>query len=415
MATQLFFLDDGGLQVEGVRGKAATPLVGASQAAWQPMRLATTRGDGVVSSSATSTVAGTTAGIEIQRGIRAEWISPPVDADVTISGAVTGNLWASESNMSANVAINFVIDVIRSVDNSIVNIVTSARTTELGTSAAAANFTATPGSGVLVNKGDRIRCRVFGDDAGTMASGFTFTFRFDGATGGADGDSYISFTETFGFMADPSGTQLFLTDTASDVSTASVDREAWTSRGSGVLDDILACAAGTTELQLTDTNGGTVVDWFTKQLQAFTLAGKIECNLRAKVSANNNSTLRVEIARVDSDGTNPTVWATVCAEHQNVTGRLTTTETAWKVWPAADDMAFTDGQRIRIRVINNYDQGASARTGGETMTFYYNGTSGGASGDSWVTLPVTVAEFTGGGGDPEMVEFPIEGGGYYPG
>src|SRR5262249_8987576 len=128
-------------------------------------------------SSTTSTVTGPTSGVELvgAGSIPLEWISTPVSADVTISGAITGNIWASENNMSANVAINFVVDVIRATDNSIVNIVTSARTVEVAvTTRAVNNFTATPGAGVTVNRGDRLRVRIFGDDAGTMGSGFTF-------------------------------------------------------------------------------------------------------------------------------------------------------------------------------------------------------------------------------------------------
>ena len=75
---------------------------------------------------------------------------------------------------------------------------------------------------------------------------------------------------------------MYLTDTASAVSTASVDREAWTSRGAGVQTDVRNTAAGwTAPLQLTDTAGGTVVDWFTRPLTAFTLTGMAVANLRA--------------------------------------------------------------------------------------------------------------------------------------
>ena len=107
---------------------------------------------------------------------------------------------------------------------------------------------------------------------------------------------------------------LYLTDTASDVATASVDREAWTSRGAGVQTDVTNTAAGwTAPIQVTDTAGGTVVDWFTKQLTAFTLTGMAVVNIRALESnASAGASLRCEIARVESDGTSPTVWASWC-------------------------------------------------------------------------------------------------------
>ena len=46
---------------------------------------------------------------------------------------------------------------------------------------------------------------MFADDAGTMASGFTFSARFNGTTAAADGDTYVTFTETFSFESAPSG------------------------------------------------------------------------------------------------------------------------------------------------------------------------------------------------------------------
>ena len=107
-------------------------------------------------------------------------------------------------------------------------------------------------------------------------------------------------------------TTLYLTDTASAVSTASVDREAWTSRGAGVQTDVTNTTAGwTAPIQMTDTAGGTVVDWFTKPLQAVTLGGLAVANLRALESnALANASPRCQVARVDNDGTNATVWAT---------------------------------------------------------------------------------------------------------
>ena len=65
--------------------------------------------------------------------------------------------------------------------NTLLEIVRSTRVTELATSRAANNFTTgmTSGgyTGQTLNRGDRLRIRVFGDDAGTMAAGFTFNAR----------------------------------------------------------------------------------------------------------------------------------------------------------------------------------------------------------------------------------------------
>ena len=160
---------------------------------------------------------------------------------MTISGTITGNIWAAENNMSANVAINVIVDMIRANatatrnSNTMVQIAKSTFGTEMAvTTRAANNFTVTPTS-TRVNRGDRLRVRVFGDDAGTMATGFTFNASYNGTSAAADGDSYVTFTENFTFESAPAGSVLYLTDTASDVSTATIDREAWTSRGGGVV------------------------------------------------------------------------------------------------------------------------------------------------------------------------------------
>lgn len=403
MATQLFFLD---VDADTHRGTNSAPLAGGTTG-WTCQALGTARGSGVITPTGTATVTGPTAGLEMDSrwagaGWKNEWLSPPVSADVTISGTITANIWGRELNMTDNVAINVAIDIVRATDNSIVNIVNSTRTTEMAQSAttnSVNNFTTGMTSGAYagqtVNRGDRLRIRIFGDDAGTMASGGTFRIGYNGTTAAADGDSYVSFAETFAFESAPGGTTLYLTDTASDVSTSSVDREAWTSRGSGVLDDVTNTAAGwTAPIQTTDTAAGTVVDWFTKQLQAFTLGGMAEVNIRAKNSAAGATSLKVEIARVDSDGTNPSIWGIWCTDVKDGphNGQVGTSEAAYSHWVSGDDLAISDGQRLRIRVYVD-DASTNALTNGQTVTTYYNGTSGGASGDSYVILPQSVSEF----------------------
>jgi hypothetical protein len=304
--------------------------------------------------------------------------------------------------MSANVAINVVIDIVRSdSSNTIVQIVKSTRVTEEASGTiVAANFTTGMTSGSYtaqtLNRGDRIRIRVFGDDAGAMVTGFTFTVSF--GLGGTS-LSYVTFTEDITFESAPAGTVVYLTDTASDVATASVDREAWTSRGSGVVDDVTNTAAGwTSPIQVTDTAGGSVVDWFTKQLQAVTLTGLAQANIRALESAATaNASIRCEIARVESDASSPTVWASWCMSANNARiGELNTSETAETINISGDDLVITDGQRLRIRLYID-DMPTTALAASQTVTTYYNATSGGASGDSYITFPVTLAEFTAGG------------------
>jgi hypothetical protein len=396
VATTLFLLSAVATNYSG-----AEDLGAQGNGAHTTFALGTARGAGLTNAT-TNTLTGPTTGIEVQvSASRAVWISEPVSADVTISGTITANIWASENNMSANVAINVYLYILRA-DGSKQLIVQSTRTTELAvTTNAVNNFTTGMTSGAYtgqtLNRGDRLCVIVFGDDAGVMATGFTFQLGYNGATGAADGDTFITLTEnlTFETLTTPAGSQVFLTDTASDVVTASVDREAWTSRGGGVVNDVTNTAAGwvTPGVHMTDTAGGTVVDWFTKPLAAFTLGGVARANTRALESSTAaNCGLRVEIARVDGDGTNPTVWASAClSPAASSSGELSTTEVAREAWVTGDDLAVSEGQRLRIRVYLE-DITISPLVTGHTATFFYNGTSAAASGDSYVTFPQTLTE-----------------------
>ncbi len=393
MATQLFLRAD---SYETHLGDNPTNLAG-SAVGWAGRVLLAARGSGVSVFTA-STVTGPTNGIEVASGgDPGSFLTPPLAADVTISGAVTGNIWASESNMSANVAINFVVDKVASVDGAITQIVKSANTAEVAvTTRAANNFTATPGAGVACKRGDRLRVRVFGDDAGTMATGFTFNMGFSGATAGADGDTYVSFTETFSFEANPTGTVVYLTDTASDANPGSaVEKEAWTSRGSGSTNSITNTAAGwTAPIQVTNTAGGTVIEWYTKKLAAFTLGGICKFNIRALESSSSaDASLKAEVAVTASDGSSPTVLGVACiAPALTGGGELATSDTAYTANVAVADTAITDQQRLRLRVFVD-DLSYTPLVTGHTVTVTYSGTSAAAAGDTYVTLPQSISEY----------------------
>jgi hypothetical protein len=397
MATQLFLRSTAAGEFASTHRGDNTAKLNGVASGWQPIALVTTRGAGTTNPQA-GTVAGPTSGLEIASTAALEWITDPLDADVTISGAVTGNIWASENNMGANVAINFVVDVIDSATGTITEIVKSARTTEVAvTTRAVNNFTATPASGVACKRGDRLRVRIFGDDAGTMASGFTFNIGVGGATGGADGDTYVSFTETFSFEAAPSGSVLYLTDTASDVNPGgSVEKEAWTSRGSGSTNAITNTAAGwTSPIQVTNTAGGTVIEWYTKALAAFTLEGLCRFNIRALESnAAANASLAAEVAVTASDGSSPTVLGisrTMGASGFGF-GELATTDSVETIDVGVDTTSITEQQRLRFRIYVD-DVSFAPLVTGHTVTVTYNGTSAAAAGDTYVTLPQSISEF----------------------
>lgn len=400
MATQLFFiLTDSTIH----RGSNDSPDLDYTNRpagrGWQTAKMSTSRGSGNSTADA-ATVTGPTTGIPMDTVTSMEWMSDPIDQDVTISGTVTINLWAHEGNMNANVAINVAIYRVNCQTLAKTLILKTARTTEVAvTTSAVNNFTATPTSTAL-NKGDRLLFVVFGDDStSNMGSGFSFNFNYNGTTGGATGDSYVSFTETFGFItATPSGTTLYMTDTDSDVSVGTVEKEMWTSRGGGVVGPLAhdTSTAGWLGSPLQFLSGGTAIEWYSRRLTAFTLSGLVTINLRGGRlfggSGTGEGNFRVQIARVDADGTNAQVWAEACFP---ISSPISTGEFAIN-GPviAGDDLAFTDGQRLRVRFyggdgnIMPYDN-----SGGSTMRMWYAGTSGGASGDTFITLTQSVSEF----------------------
>jgi hypothetical protein len=371
-------------------GTNLTKLDG-SAVGWSPAVLRTTRGTVAVTGGTTATVAGPTSGVE-WGSTPLQWVTAPLDQDITISGTITFNLWMGESATAANCGAQCVIERISSTGAVLSTIANSEKGTELPkTSAIAAqNWTAVATSTNML-KGDRIRVRVAANDAGgTMASGNTFTFDYNGPTGGADGDSFVTFNETFGFLTtDPTTTTIYPTDTASAVATAAVDWEAWTSRGAGVQTDVTNTAAGwTAPIQVTDTAGGTVVDWWTKPLQTFTLSAPVFVNARGLESnASANASWRCEIAITAGDGSSPTVWAatTTAAE-------ILTTEQLQQFYLAGADTAVTDGQRLRIRFYID-DSVSTAMGTGFTVTLFYAGTSGGASGDTYLIFNDALAEY----------------------
>lgn len=401
MTTQLFFRYGASVTPPQIHRGTNSNKLNGSASGWEPMSLSTSRGAGAQSLNNAVTEAGPTSGVEAVAGtsLPVEFISLPLDADFTISGTITVNLWARELNMSANAAINVAIDRLGPTGSVVSNILTTTRSTEVNLSSYAVNnFTGTPTS-TTMKKGDRLRIRVFFDDAGTMAAGFEADFECDGASAGVDGDSYVTFTETFGFqITDPSGSKLYLTNTAGPDLGATIEKEMWTAVGGGSANIVVNTTAGwTAPIQWTNAAGGTAVEWYSRPLNAFTLDGLVMVNIWPKVSAVPACGLRVELAVVNGDGTGAVVWGAASIYDSSsptassTTFQLATTEIAFSHWLAGPATAVTAGQRLRFRVYID-DDGQSAMTNGETATLYYAGTSGGSSGDSFIVLPQTVTE-----------------------
>jgi hypothetical protein len=332
-------------------------------------------------------------------------VSRPIAASVTIAGIITFNVWAYEDDMAANATVSVIVERLDETGTIISTVADKTFGTELGTSNAAKNWTASAAevTDTTFDIGDRIRVRVYFDDATslTMGSGHTCVLRYAGTSAAFDGDSYVTFTETLTFQeTDPTGSQLFLTDTASAIADQGAgvnEKEMWTTRGGGVTTGIRDTAAGfTAPLQWTTSAGGNTIEWYTKPLQAFTLSGLVKCNLRALESAiAANAGMNAELAVVNGDGSGAAVFASGgiiagATTFATGSGELAAAETAETVYLAGQSISVTAGQRLRLRVL--LDDSAEALVTANTATLYYAGTSGGASGDSYITLAQTVSE-----------------------
>lgn len=404
MSTQLFLLGDGtDITNPWVWGRTIQLQNAAgSNVGMAGRRLGTSRGGGAQGITL-NTVAGPTSGVDVGSVSSAphRYITPPVDQDVTISGSITFNIWGSESSMNANVAINVAITKITRTGGAVDAVHTTSRVTELGTSNAANNWSETPSSFSL-QKGDRLCIRMWGDDSSgaNMASGFTFTVRHNGTTAAADGDSYIQFTETFGFLTtDPTTQQMWMNDIASDVSQGNNEKEVWTTpHGNSATTSVTNTAAGPTAgIQCTDTAGGTTLDWYTRPLQANTLTGPVLVQIRASESATaTRASIKAAIYIVNQDGSGLTAWGAWAA------GIAGTTEATYTFYVAGGDQSISDGQRIMIRLsVDDNFSDSSALVTGRTITVNYSGT-GTPTAECTVWFNQTFAEFT----PPPAIDYP---------
>jgi len=233
MATQLFLRDEPMTDYQHAREDGW--LVTASTRIIN--KLATTRGDAGVTSHTKNTEQLFGQLDEILDGSNRvmSWMSDPVSADVTISGTITFNAWALESSMSANYGLGCRVWRVPADASALIQIVNSLRGIELGTAAAVQNWTAAPTSTAL-QKGDRLMVAYGYDDIGTSSAGFTVQFHYDGPTAAADGDTYITFNETFSFMTTtPAGSKFYFRDLDETTATGDADfnsKQLTTGRGS---------------------------------------------------------------------------------------------------------------------------------------------------------------------------------------
>jgi hypothetical protein len=338
-----------------------------------------------------------------------KWMSYPLAAAATISGPVTINIWAAESNAAANAGL--VAKLFRVSDRTALktSFLESARGVELGTSPSAQNWSASPTS-IAFEAGDRILLCLGADDAGgNMNGSYVVDVYLDGPTDGSNGDSWIRFSEDLLFAeADdpPAGTVLHLRDIASDVSiTGRACREMWTAAGSSTVVASSDHPNGPVALQAAQWSpSGTPIEWYSRRLQPVTLSGTVRFHLHLN-TVSGYSAYVAELAVVDGDGANPNVWA--LAE----SGQLISTSTVHDEWLlSGPPYGIAGGRRLRLRLYHDdlYTASETAPLTAGTTRLRYNGLHSDLA-DATLTLAVDLSEWTGPPGpvtDPYLIAAP---------
>lgn len=373
-----------------------TSLLDGSRYGWYPYRLSGERqGVSPVQNEESFAIAGPVNGVEMTStsGI-IEWLSPPLARDVTISGTITINFWTGTSNSAGNQAWNVYIDRVGPDGIVISRIAQSARTTHVTWNPGELeNFTLSPTS-TDMKRGDRIRVVPYTDDAatGNMVDGFSAYISHGVEVPGAIGDSWVRFTELIVFEepVTPAGTTLYLIQTAGPDTGSADERLMKTTRGSGVQSTVTNTQAGllTTPAQLTASAGGSVIEWYSDRLEAFTLSGDVTVNLWMSESASGaNVSPNVEIAVCDTDGSNAVVFG---AAGRFAEVPTSSTAITWII--AGKTINVAQMQRIRVRV--RMADPVYAMASGFTVSLYFASTSGAVSGDSFIRLSESASVYS---------------------
>jgi hypothetical protein len=153
----------------------------------------------------TATVTSTTIPMTLTAGgTAAKWITVPFDSAVTISGRMTSNIWGLESNASANAQIGLGLSQYTTSLQSA--FVTTSLGGEISTTVERVIWTSSNGASAnskeiitstAFSAGDRLAIVPVLAAFGVMATGHTVTMDYNGLTGGADGETWIQFNETF--------------------------------------------------------------------------------------------------------------------------------------------------------------------------------------------------------------------------
>jgi len=176
----------------------SSSLGGAGQLA-----LSNSRGGGAVTAVTTTTASGTNIGVTTSAGGQAlTWFSEPMPEGLTLTGTCTVNIRGLEAAATVNAGRGILIErtnTAGTVQASIVADTTVPATIAEYTTTDAANaaFAPTVTSNTFA-VGDRIKVTLKVRNAGTMAANASgVTNSYNGPTAGAQGDTYITFSQDF--------------------------------------------------------------------------------------------------------------------------------------------------------------------------------------------------------------------------
>lgn len=151
-------------------------------------------GKNTAGSSTTGSITTTSGGTWISLGF---WASRAVEP-FTFSGQASFNLWGDESNTQANASLGLRIYTFTAAGGLSSQIIQINASTEIPTSPTAMTANGTPAS-TNIGSNNILVFEVGAINIGTMGNGRTVNFYYNGLTGGAQGDSYVSLNENIIF------------------------------------------------------------------------------------------------------------------------------------------------------------------------------------------------------------------------
>ena len=176
--------------------------------------------------------------------------------------------------------------------------------------------------------------------------------------------------------------------------TSDLGKQARVTRGAGVatiVDDSSATHLSSFGLGTTTAGGGAQIYFATESLNAFTLSANPVITYRAQESnaMANHGIGNTNLFRCESDGSGAeNIGTGALPSVELTTSEASSTET---ITLTAPPYSITAGQRFYFLIRWRAGVGGTAASG-YTLTFSYNGTSGGGSGDAFVTFSETITE-----------------------